>query len=436
MNFVFIAALARAEDPGVCGPFEAGEHPSGLDAACSEAGVQPSADAPALDGVASLGASSAPADANAFVPGEALVAIPKGSDGLVPSDLELAPGAKLVGSFFSPVLCATIARIEGPKDVAPEALVESAPEGAAVVGHPEYTVAATEVRAFDPSAPPDPYRPYQYALTQLDAERAWNVSAGEGATIALLDSAPATAHEELTHVELVPAEGPDAGDGAATPAAALHGTLMAGVIGAQHGNGVGISGVAPGARVIAVPVCAPRGDGTADRCPLYDVLRGIDAAWEADADVLNLSLVGPSNPLLERSVARMERLGRLVVAAAGNEGTSTPRYPAAYPSVIGVGAIDADGNRYARSNTGLGVDVFAPGVEILSTRAPSGFAFGDGTSLAAAHVSGALAVLRASGVDAPTARAAIDGADGGGTETLAPLCDLLAASGSEERCLD
>lgn len=423
MNLVFVAALARAEDPGVCGPFAAGEPLSGDAATCSEAGVQPSHSAPSIDGIGRLGAAASTAR-DVFVAGEALVAIPKNADGLIPADLELAPGARLVSSFFSPVLCATIARIEGAKDATPESLVAKLPAGAAVVAHVEYTSAAAEVSAFDPSAEPDPYREYQHALTQLDVERAWALSAGAGTTIALLDSAPDTTHPELGSVELLAA---DSEADAIPPIPAVHGSLLAGVIGATHGNNFGISGIAPAARVLAVPVCKPQQAGGADRCALYDVLRGIDTAWEARAQVINLSLVGPSNRLLERAVARMERLNVLVVAAAGNEGTDTPRYPAAYPSVIGVGAIDQDGERYSRTNTGLGVEVYAPGVEILSTRPPSGFAFGDGTSLAAAHVSGALSVLLGAGATPDEARAALS-ADENATQ-LSPLCDLLASTG-------
>lgn len=424
MNTMFIAALAHAEDPGVCGPFVAGQPASGDAATCSEAGVQPSGSAPSLDGIGSLSASATTLR-NAFVPGEALVALPKSSDGSIPSDLQLAPDARLVSSFFSPVLCATIVRIKGPAGAAPESLVAKLPFGATVVAHTQYASATTDVREFDPNARPDPYREYQYALTQLGAERAWQVSAGQGTTIAVLDSAPALQHSELGAVKLIPA---DDSEDATAPLTAVHGTLIAGVIGATHGNGIGISGIAPGARIVAIPVCTPQLVGGSDRCPLFDVLLGIDAAWSTEAQILNISLVGPSNPLLERAVARTDRLGMLVVAAAGNEGTDQPRYPAAYPSVIGVGAIDQDGDRYSRTNSGLGVDVYAPGVEILSTRPPNSFAFGDGTSLAAAHVSGALSIVLGSGATPAEARAALS--SGPEAEPLAPFCELLAATGS------
>lgn len=424
-------ADASASDPGVCGPFEAAPDET-PDASCAEPGIQPSASAPDVAGLGHLPASSA-ADLPTALAGEALVAIPKRADGALAPGLALAPDAQIADSYWSPVLCATIARVRGPAGSEPETLVAALPAGATVTPHSLYRSAAAEVRSFEPAVSNDPYRAHQYALTQLGSERAWSRSDGSGATVALLDSLPEVAHRDLGHVAVAAREGDPS-----TPA--VHGTLMAGVVGAARDNGIGIAGIAPGARVVAVPVCAASAGGGPDACALYDVLRGIDAAWEAGAQVFNLSLVGPSNPLLERAVARAERLGAVVVAAAGNEGSETPRYPAAYPSVVGVGAVDADGERYARSNRGLSTDVWAPGVEILSTQPPDGYAFGDGTSLAAAHVSGAVAVLIGAGVEPGVARALVEqrapGADPLALDpkpapaTLASLCEMLARAGA------
>ncbi|MEZ4217796.1 MAG: S8 family serine peptidase [Myxococcota bacterium] len=428
-------ARAQAGDPGTCGPFAPAASDASGDAraACAEPGLAPSASAPDVAGVTRLAAPRAPAGDATAIPGEALVAIPKADDGALAPGFALAPGAEIASSFWSPVLCATVARVRGPADAAPEALVAALPPGAALTAHSTYRAAAAEVRAFEPDAAGDPYRPHQYALTQLEAERAWARSAGAGATVALLDSLPEVAHRDLGRIVVAPAGDGERASDEVGRVAAVHGTLMAGVVGAERGNGVGIAGVAPEARVVAIPVCAPSGDGGPDACALYDVLRGIDAAWEAGANVLNLSLVGPSNPLLERAVARAERLGAVVVAAAGNEGADAPRYPAAYPSVLGVGAVDARGERDARSNRGLSVDVVAPGVEVLSTRPPDGYAFGDGTSLAAAHVSGAVAVLVGAGIEPAAARALVEERAAGAPAAaprLRSLCELLARGGA------
>jgi subtilisin family serine protease len=103
---------------------------------------------------------------------------------------------------------------------------------------------------------------------------------------------------------------------------------------------------------------------------------------------------------------RLDQLGVVLVAAVGNEGLDVPRYPAAYPSVIGVGAVDSKGRVYPRGNRGPAVEVLAPGVEIVSTVPGDTFAFGDGTSLAAANVTGVLALAIAASGDPLAARTA------------------------------
>jgi subtilisin family serine protease len=286
--------------------------------------------------------------------------------------------------------------------------------------------------AGDAAGAPDPYRGFQYGLDRLGADGAWARSRGAGVRVALLDSAPEVAHRDLAGVEIA------ALDGGPGTAPAAHGTLMAGVVRAVAMNGFGIAGVAPGAELIAVPVCTPAGAAASDACRLYDVLRGVDRAFELGAAVLNLSLVGPPNPLLERAMARLEKLGAVAVAAAGNEGTRDARYPAAYPSVIGVGAVGADGAPFARGNLGPSAEILAPGVEVLSTVPGDAFAFGEGTSLAAAHVSGALALLVGSGVEPAAARTALfQAAEAARPATenraspprIAPLCAALERLG-------
>lgn len=242
--------------------------------------------------------------------------------------------------------------------------------------------------------------------------------------VALLDSAPDASHRDLGVAEIRDLPGAKVGEAAAGQAAVreaavgeaapieagLHGTLMAGVIAAREGNGFGIAGLAPGARLVSIPVCTSSDErapaaGAGGRCMLYDLLRGLDLAWEAEAQILNLSLTGPANPLLARGVARLEELGLVVVAAAGNEHLDEPRYPAAYPSVVGVGAHDREGAPFARSNRGAWVELSAPGVEVISTVPGDAFAFDNGTSLAAAHVTGVLAVLTGVTKDPRLARA-------------------------------
>ena len=357
--------------------------------------------------------------------GEALLVLPKLADGTVPTDFELAPDASIESSSWSPVLCATLVRVVGPPGKKPQELVPVVPKGALVVPNRRYHTSSAEGGA---SVGPDPYVPLQWGLAKtgvMVARPTWN---GAGVRVALLDSAPDVTARDLARVRVLPLE-----DGPPTTPA-THGSLLAGVIAAIEDNAFGIAGVASGAELLAIPVCAPVGASLGDECRMFDVLRGIDRAWQEDARVVNLALVGPPDPLLERAVDRLRAFGILVVAAAGNESGDAPRYPAAYGSVIGVGAADARGRRWPRSNRGPWVTLMAPGTEILSTAPGDAFAFGDGTSLAAAHVTGMLAVLLGGQAEPETVRSAFleaarrAGARGG-PAMLPKLCDVLPALG-------
>ncbi|HEY8121053.1 MAG TPA: S8 family serine peptidase [Myxococcota bacterium] len=356
-----------------------------------------------------------------------LLILPKGTDGAIATaGLELGAGARLVDSRFSPLLCATVARVEGAPGASPASLIVRLPENAAAVlddvyapdAGPDATLPAAE--ASPAPLRPDPYRKQQWAHDALGVDAAQRVTQGDGVRVALLDTRADAQHEDLRAVRVRSEAGGAPGQ---------HGTLLAGIVGAATGNGVGIAGIAPRAALVSVPVC----DGSArgDVCRLYAVLDGLDLAWSERAQIVNLSLVGPANRALERAVRRLDTLGVALVAASGNRPSATPAYPAAYPWVIGVAASDDD-RKLAPS--GPLVDLTAPGVEIVSTSANGGYAFASGSSLAAAHVSGALALLTAaSGGDVAAARLALFGAARRGAPrtppALAPLCDALARLG-------
>jgi hypothetical protein len=417
-----LAARADAEAPP-CGPFELASADV-VQVAQAEPGV-----APAQSG-GTIARLPEPPSVDTRPPGgEALLALPKTAAGTLPGGVVLAPGVRIASSYWSPVLCATLARVVGPQNLAPAALVPGLPDGAAVVPNSVYVSAQEEIVPMAPApGGADPYRPLQYALDQLGVDRSRARSDGRGVRVALLDSAPDTDHADLPELELVTL------DGGPPPAAGAHGTLVAGVVAARERNGFGIAGVAPGTSLVAVPVCTPQSGSASDRCLLYDLLRGVDAAWSHEAAVMNLSLVGPDNPLLARAMNRLEELGVLVVAAAGNEGTSDPRYPAAYASVIGVGSADRERQVHARSNRGVSAEVYAPGVEVISSVPGDSFAFGSGTSFAAAHVSAELAVLLGAGATPAQARAALFRQAGSASDRshavmLPPVCDVLARLG-------
>ena len=134
--------------------------------------------------------------------------------------------------------------------------------------------------------------------------------------------------------------------------------MAAGVIGATAGNGVGIAGICSACKILPVKVLGAKGTG------LYsDIAEGIRYSADKGADIINLSLGGSSDSqMLRDAVAYAVGKGSLVLAAAGNEGSSKPHYPAAMPGVLSVGGSTAGEARYPWSNHGsTWVDIAAPG---------------------------------------------------------------------------
>ncbi len=190
----------------------------------------------------------------------------------------------------------------------------------------------------------------------------------------------------------------------------FHGTHVAGIVSSVD-NSIGVVGVAHRSDLIPVRVLGEAGTGN-----LADLIAAIEwAGNQAEIDVINLSLGGVApNSQLENAINAAHNAGKLVVAAAGNQGTDEPTYPAAYPNVVGVGAVDAGGERASYSNVGASVSLVAPGGDAsrdanLDTRADiivsawgtddegvfePGYAGLQGTSMAAPHVSGLFALMK------------------------------------------
>ena len=171
-----------------------------------------------------------------------------------------------------------------------------------------------------------------------------------------------------------------------------HGTGIAGII-AARGQ---LQGVDPQAVVLSVRAFpAAEGDAPAEATSLA-LLRGVDWAVDQTADVINMSLAGPPDPMVDAAVEEAMKAGVIVVAAAGNNGPGAPpAYPAAVKGVAAVTAIDARGALFKDANHGAYISVAAPGVDVLSDIPGGGVALATGTSQAAAHVSGVMAMLRA-----------------------------------------
>jgi subtilisin family serine protease len=228
----------------------------------------------------------------------------------------------------------------------------------------------------------------QYALAKLHVPAAHELTRGRGATVALLDSGVDGSHQDLREaVAAIFAVSRDA----ERPPTDAHGTEMAGII-AAHGM---TQGVAPDARLLDVRVFDYRA-GTETVATTLSMLRGLDWAAGKGARIINMSLEGPADRLMHEAVEALARQDVIMIAAAGNGGTGAPpAYPAAYADVIAVTATDQQDRIYEKSNRGVYVDVAAPGVDILSPGLAHVYGMTSGTSAAAAHVSGVIALMLA-----------------------------------------
>ena len=227
--------------------------------------------------------------------------------------------------------------------------------------------------------------PAQYALARLGIEEAHAITRGAGVPVAVIDSGIDFAHPELLandHVSLSVT-----GEDNAAPH--KHGTTIAGILAA----GGTLTGIAPEAPVVGIRAFNTT-DGDQPSSSSWMIAMALETAHENKAGVINMSFAGPRDPLIERSVAGAAKRGMIAVAAAGNGGPeSAPLFPAAYEDVIAVTATDKDDGLFVGANRGDYVALSAPGVDILAPSPGGGYDVSTGTSMAAAHVSGLIALI-------------------------------------------
>ena len=319
------------------------------------------------------------------------------------------------------------------------------------------------VRAF--ASPNDQHYPLQWHYSLINLPQAWDIETGMGrtVTVAVIDTGVHLAHPDLRGV-LVPGydfiadpatandgdgidnDPDDSGDGQAAGASSFHGTHVAGTVASDTNNATGVAGTSWGARIMPIRVLGVGGGN------IYDVSQGVRYAAglatdagpglpEPRAQIINLSLgcLGCGADALRSAIAAARERGVIIVAAAGNESTSQLSYPAAYDGVVSVGAVDLRKQLAPYSNFGSTIDLVAPGGDasvdrngdgypdgILSTIADdsggtvrAGYSFLQGTSMAAPHVAGVFALMKARNPSAVTP-AAIDAwiASGAITEDL------------------
>ena len=248
----------------------------------------------------------------------------------------------------------------------------------------------------------DPLLDQQWGLTAIGAPSVWKITRGAGVTVAVIDSGSGP-HPDLD-------ANLDAGRtmfgsidsvGAIDVDVAGHGSHVAGIIAAVADNAIGGSGVAPQSRIMPIRVLGAKGEGVS-----ADVLKAVRFAVDSGVKVINLSLGGETESTsLTAAIQYAVDRNVLVIGAAGNYGAnSRPVWPAASDLVLAVTAIDRNNSVASFDQRGDYIDLSAPGVSILSStvgfydekKCPSQtplFCYSSGTSMAAAFVTGAAALL-------------------------------------------
>jgi subtilisin family serine protease len=213
--------------------------------------------------------------------------------------------------------------------------------------------------------------------------------------IGMIDTGIDRGHDALRGQSVEMISGPESGGKkAASPG---HGTAIAALLVGRPGSTA--PGLLPDAKLIAVNAFYNEG-GTAERTDVISIVSAMETLAERGVRIINLSFSGPPNEALREAIAAVLARGVVVVAAAGNKGAGAePAYPAAYPGVIAVTAVDGELGIYRRATQGAYVDLAAPGVDVMAAEPGGGVAPKTGTSYAVPFVTAAAALLRAAKPD-------------------------------------
>lgn len=248
------------------------------------------------------------------------------------------------------------------------------------------------LREAAPAAPFD-YN-HVFVLPEKDGARAGtgqvrvgSGGSGKGATLAMIDTMVDIAHPSLRGRAVTVRDFARPGGGRD----AAHGTAVASIlVGLDRADQY--SGLVPDARLMAANVFRINraGEVQTDSATL---LAALDWAARNGAGVINISIAGPPSALLEQAIARLSRKGHVIVAAVGNDGPAAPPvYPAAYPGVVGVTAVDLDGVVFRRAGRGPHVDIAAPGVSLRAALPGGTYGSVTGTSFATPVIAGLLSL--------------------------------------------
>ena len=259
------------------------------------------------------------------------------------------------------------------------------------------------------TTPNDPEYGKQWNFRSINLEQAWDETQGKDVTVAVIDTGISVV-PDLENTRFT--AGYDfVNDRSEVRDDNGHGTHVAGTIAQATNNNFGVAGIAYEATLMPLKVLSAEGGGT-----VADIAEAIRFAADNGADVINMSLGGGGeSQLMQDAIKYAHDKGVVIVAAAGNAGRNAAEYPARYPYVIGVSALDAAGNKAPYSNFGAGIDLAAPGGLISGSDTAGGilqntvdpqtgesiFEAFQGTSMAAPHVAGVAALVKAMGVDNP-----------------------------------
>lgn len=234
----------------------------------------------------------------------------------------------------------------------------------------------------------DPYAHLQHNAQTLRLGQAHRWATGKGVKVAVVDTGIDIGHPDLKGRIAVAQSFVDRGEQTFT--SDVHGTAVAGVLAAVANNEIGIVGVAPNAEVLALKACWPRTAGARDAvCTSYTLAKALDFAIANRAQVVNLSLSGPDDPLLARLLKAALARGITVIAANGG---SRPTFPANLEGVLAVSALGLTGPSPPPPRQAAG-PLVAPAVDVLTTVPHAAYDFFSGSSVAAAQVSGIAALL-------------------------------------------
>jgi subtilisin family serine protease len=224
----------------------------------------------------------------------------------------------------------------------------------------------------------------QYIVAKLGLVEAHGIATGKNVKIAVIDSEIDSQHPDLAGVIKGSFDALPSSDQTPHP----HGTGMAGAIGSHQR----LLGIAPGANILGVRAFGVSDSGAQGTS--MNIVKGLEWAVQQGAQVINMSFAGPRDPILEQAIKALKDRGVILIAATGNAGPkSPPLFPGADANVIGVSATDQDDKTYKNAVRGKQVAIAAPGVDILVPAPAGGYQLTTGTSVAAAHISGVVALM-------------------------------------------